>query len=81
MSAVVPRTQITQSQRISARLAKLEEIEILVQVGEYRQGSDPLADEALASRPAMDAFLRQDTDDHSSFQTTLAQLANVGGGT
>ena len=79
MSAVAPREQIAQSQRIAARLAKLEEIEILVQVGEYRQGSDPLADEALSTRPAMDAFLQQDTADISGFSDTLAKLASVGG--
>ncbi|TWI35139.1 FliI/YscN family ATPase [Paracoccus sulfuroxidans] len=79
MSAVAPREQIAQSQRIAARLAKLEEIEILVQVGEYRQGSDPLADEALSTRPAMDAFLQQDTADISGFSDTLTKLASVGG--
>lgn len=79
MSAVAPPDQITQSQRIAARLAKLEEIEILVQVGEYRAGSDPLADEALAKREATDAFLRQPTHEHSRLTDTRAALARLGG--
>ena len=80
MSAVVQAPQIAQSQRIAARLAKLEEIEVLVQVGEYRSGSDPLADEALAMRQPTDAFLRQDVHVLSPHDATLAQLASLGAG-
>lgn len=80
MSAVASPTQIAHSQRIAARLAKLEEIEILVQVGEYRAGSDALADEALKLRPQTDAFLRQATSDRSAREATLAALAALGGG-
>ena len=79
MGAVAARTQITQAQKINARLAKLNDIELLVQVGEYRAGSDALADEALASKAATDAFLRQATDDISPFAATLAGLAKVAG--
>ncbi|SMO45400.1 FliI/YscN family ATPase [Paracoccus laeviglucosivorans] len=80
MSAVVGTDQVSHSQRISARLAKLEEIEILVQVGEYRAGSDALADEALKLRGATDAFLRQPTSEKSSREATLAALAILGAG-
>lgn len=78
MAAVATPAQIAHSQRIAARLAKLEEIEILVQVGEYRPGADPLADEALAQREATDAFLRQATAEHSPRAATLAALAQLG---
>ncbi len=45
--------------QLRALIAKLASIELLVQVGEYQPGSDPLADRALALRAAIDAFLRQ----------------------
>ena len=78
MSSVADGDQIAASQRILARMAKLEEIEILVQVGEYRQGSDAMADEALATRGDMESFLQQSTADRSSRDDTLARLARLG---
>ena len=78
MSSVADGDQIAASQRILARMAKLEEIEILVQVGEYRQGSDAMADEALATRGYMESFLQQSTADRSSRDDTLARLARLG---
>ncbi|WBU57183.1 FliI/YscN family ATPase [Paracoccus sediminicola] len=75
MGAVSAPDQMSQSQRIAARLAKLNEIEILVQVGEYRAGADPLADEALKMRAQTEAFLRQGSDERSSRDETLGALA------
>ena len=65
--------------RVRALLAKHAEIEFLVQIGEYKPGSDALADAALAARPAIDALLRQDGDDAAPFLTTLALLRSIGG--
>lgn len=79
MGAVADAAQIAASQRIAARLAKLDEIEILVQVGEYREGSDPLADEALALRERTDAFLRQSQGDRSPLTQTLDAILALGG--
>ena len=79
MPAVAGAAQMAASQRIAARMAKLEEIELLVQVGEYRAGSDPLADEALEGREALAAFLRQRGDERSDLGATLAALARIGG--
>ncbi|WP_243698632.1 FliI/YscN family ATPase [Paracoccus alkanivorans] len=78
VSAVATPEQLAHSQRVATRLAKLEEIEILVQVGEYREGSDPLADEALQMRERTDAFLRQTVAERSSLEVTLAALAELG---
>ncbi|WP_240558558.1 FliI/YscN family ATPase [Paracoccus contaminans] len=78
MGAVADAAQVAASQRIAARLAKLDEIEILVQVGEYREGSDTLADEALALREWTDAFLRQSQDDCSPLTQTLDALLALG---
>lgn len=77
MSAVAPRDQITASQTVLSRLAKLEEIEILLQVGEYQPGSDALADDAIASRAATQAFLCQPPDGASTLADTRAALAGL----
>jgi type III secretion protein N (ATPase) len=55
-------------------LAKLEEIELLVQIGEYQPGRDALADRALAERGALSAFLRQTRDDRMPLAECIARL-------
>jgi type III secretion protein N (ATPase) len=59
---------------LRAMLAKLDEIELLVQVGDYKPGQDPVADRALAQRPAIEAFLRQSRGERSDLATTTALL-------
>ncbi|QBF27723.1 FliI/YscN family ATPase [Pseudomonas tructae] len=44
------------------RLARLEGMRLLLELGEYRAGSDPLNDQALHSRDALQAWLRQPAD-------------------
>lgn len=63
--------------RVRALLAKYAEIEFLVQVGEYKPGSDPLADAAIAAKPAIDAMLRQDAGDRADLETTVATLRGL----
>ncbi len=57
-----------------AHLAKLAEIDLLVQVGEYRAGGDPAADAALAAKARLTAFLRQDGGEMSAATETRAAL-------
>lgn len=55
-------------------MAKLDEISLLVQLGEYQPGSDALGDRALALEAAINDFLRQPTHAASAIASTLAQL-------
>lgn len=73
--AAPPQAQA--ARRVRAMLAKLSEIELLVQIGEYRPGHDRLADLALQQRDATDAFLRQEADEPSPFSTTVAMLRGL----
>ncbi|AKJ32077.1 FliI/YscN family ATPase [Caldimonas brevitalea] len=61
--------------RFRSLLAKYQELELLVQIGEYRAGSDALADRAIALRPAMLEFLSQPPGVREPFEQTLARLA------
>jgi type III secretion protein N (ATPase) len=65
--------------RLRRLLAKHRDVEMLVQVGEYQPGGDPLADEALARIDAIRAFLCQAMDEPTSPQETLRQLQEVTG--
>jgi ATP synthase in type III secretion protein N len=59
MSDITTPSAQALARRARAALAKYAEIELLVQVGEYQQGSDPEADHAIAVKPALEAFLTQ----------------------
>jgi type III secretion protein N (ATPase) len=74
---VAGRTQREHALRLRALMAKHAEIRFLLQVGEYKAGSDALADTAIARWPAIEALLRQRPEDTSSFDDSLRQLAEV----
>jgi flagellum-specific ATP synthase len=58
-------------------LAALREAEDLVAIGAYVKGSDPQVDLALEMRPAIDGFLRQGVEEHSTFEATLRALMDL----
>ncbi|WP_379553657.1 FliI/YscN family ATPase [Qipengyuania sp. DGS5-3] len=70
--------QVAAAEAMRAMLAKLDDIELLLQMGEYKEGQDPLADAALAQRDAIEAFLRQRPDEPSDAAATLARLRSIG---
>ncbi|WP_247712056.1 FliI/YscN family ATPase [Qipengyuania qiaonensis] len=55
-------------------LARLADIELLVQMGEYSPGQDPLADAALGARGTIEDFLRQDLSTATPLAETTARL-------
>ncbi|TLX58658.1 EscN/YscN/HrcN family type III secretion system ATPase [Stutzerimonas nosocomialis] len=59
MDRVVDPEQRRMATRIRELMARFEEVELLMRIGEYRAGSDALADEAIARREAIEQFLRQ----------------------
>ncbi len=54
--------------RLRSALASYREKEDLISIGAYQPGTDPLLDAAIALRPAMDEFLRQSIEDHTTAQ-------------
>ncbi len=63
--------------RLRAWLARHAEIEFLLQIGEYKPGGDPLADEAIARMPKIKALLRQRPEEGESLAVTLARLQEI----
>ncbi len=61
--------------RLRELMARYSENELLVKIGEYKRGTDPLSDEAIDKRDAINAFLRQRTDEHSDMAHTLSALS------
>jgi flagellar biosynthesis/type III secretory pathway ATPase len=77
MPGITPAAQQEACARIRGWLAKYRDIEMLVQMGEYRKGTDREADEALARMPKLREFLRQKPEELSSADETRAALMRL----
>lgn len=60
--------------RLRELMAKYQEVELLVKIGEYKRGADALADQAIDRIDGIRRFLRQATDERISFSDTLALM-------
>lgn len=81
MPQVVDREHMGASGRMRQLLAKHREVEVLLQIGEYQSGSNPLADEAIAKIDALTGFLSQATDSYADPVETreaMLRLASPG---
>lgn len=65
------------AQQLREWMSKYKEIEILLQMGEYKAGSDGVADLALTKMSAIEAFLRQSTDEQTPLDVLLANLKTL----
>lgn len=72
---LLTRTQLEKCRRLRTLLAKYQEIEFLVQVGEYKKGSDPLADSAIEHRAAIADFLQQTVSERTTSSDSWDQLS------
>ncbi|MGJ5047278.1 FliI/YscN family ATPase [Bradyrhizobium oligotrophicum] len=77
MERVVTAEHLRAARHVRQLLARYAEIEFLLQVGEYKPGSDAIADEAVAKREAIGAFLAQAAGETSAWTDTLAQLKRL----
>lgn len=62
------------ARRVKELIAVFNENYDLVQIGAYQEGSNPKLDEALALMPFINAFLKQSTKDHSTFQKSIVGM-------
>jgi type III secretion protein N (ATPase) len=60
--------------KIREVLANYKKNELLIRIGEYKPGSDKNADFAIKYIEKVNRFLKQQTDETSSFEETLQQL-------
>jgi ATP synthase in type III secretion protein N len=81
LSRVMPQVTDVQHRTAAGHLRRLiarhREIETLLQLGEYREGGDPIADEAVRKHEAIRTFLGQRTDEFSERAATLAALQQL----
>jgi ATP synthase in type III secretion protein N len=77
MTQVVSPSQVEQASKLRELVSKREELELLIQVGEYKPGNDALSDLAASMHEAIKNFLRQDVQECSSFNETLNGLRSL----
>src|SRR3712207_5732876 len=77
-TTIVPPPQLTDAREIRRLMAALRDVRELIEIGAYQTGSDPLVDRARRLVPAIDAFLRQATDDLTSPGEAFARLHEIG---
>ncbi|WP_318433657.1 type III secretion system ATPase SctN [Photobacterium leiognathi] len=79
MNQIVDKTHQASAAHMREMLAKYEEVELLIKIGEYQHGSDDRADTAIAQGDDILAFLRQSTYEPSEFVETVTQLRRIAG--
>lgn len=77
MDAVIDTGHRRAAVQMRRLMAKHADIELLLQVGEYRAGADTLADEAVAKIGDIRRFLQQDFEEATPFAQTREQLERL----
>lgn len=77
MQKIVHPEQLEAAGKVRRLLSKLDEIKLLLRVGEYKEGSDQEADEAIKKRELIDRFLQQGRNENVTFETMREQLLEL----
>ncbi len=77
MGNVTGREQVRANNRLRQLLAAYRQVEMLLRLGEYQPGADPLTDCAVQLNDTLNAFLRQDLREPVSLDETQALLQHI----
>jgi type III secretion protein N (ATPase) len=77
MGQVVSDEHAHAAGRMRELMSKYAEIELLLNIGEYQPGNDPLGDEAVRKIGDIRAFLRQAERDRGSFRDTVQRMIGL----
>ena len=77
MNNIVDEEHLRVAGRMRELLAKYREIELLIRIGEYKQGSDPAADEAIRKIDAINGTLTQGVHEPSSLEEAIQRMRQV----
>jgi type III secretion protein N (ATPase) len=74
ISHIISKEHLELVGKVNEVLANYKKNELLIRIGEYKAGSDKATDYAIKYIDKVNRFLKQKTDEKSSFQETLDQL-------
>ena len=78
-SAIVPKDHKLAAAKLREILAKYQEVELLLKIGEYQKGADKATDEAIAKIDAVNAFLCQGLSEKPQYDDTIEKLKQAVG--
>lgn len=77
MHNVVKNDHMKHVQHLKSLMKAYEEIELLVQVGEYQKGTDQTSDEALYKIQKINNLLKQNINEYEKFEHTLKLIEDI----
>jgi len=77
---IITEKHLLAARKIRLLLSKYDEIELLLRVGEYQKGSDPLADEAIKKYNQIMDFLKQLSTKITNFNDELRNMIRIAEG-
>lgn len=80
MPEIVAQKHMGAALRLRTLVAAKQDVEDLVSIGAYKEGTNPLADEALAKWQGIEQFLRQERTERTDAHEATAQLQELAGG-
>lgn len=77
MNEVATAPHRRHADHVRTLLQRYREVELLVQIGEYKKGADPIADKAINLKPEIDRFLKQSVTRSEPLEKTLLKLEAI----
>lgn len=77
MTAIVADDHRKAAGRLRELIAKYQEVEMLIKLGEYKPGGDAVTDEAVKKIDAINGFLKQGMHEQSTFEQTIQRLVEL----
>jgi flagellum-specific ATP synthase len=77
MNQVVGESHKLEARAFREMLATYRQAEDLINIGAYKQGSNPRIDRAVALYEPMESYLRQDVSEPSDIQSAQQQLQRI----
>lgn len=77
MNEICTEEHISASNDLRKLMAKYIDLELLIQVGEYVSGTDPIADMAIECNPAIEAFQKQHTHALVTHAEAVSQMREI----
>ncbi|MDF2906551.1 MAG: fliI [Herbinix sp.] len=77
MSSIVTREHKAAAGKLKNVLATYQDAEDLINIGAYKNGSNPDIDHAISKIKEVNAFLQQDVDDKVDFQSEIQMLMEI----
>ena len=77
MNAIIDKEHKAAAGKFRSLLAKYQEVELLLRIGEYKKGNDAETDEAIDKMPQLNEFLRQGLSEKTSFKETIERMIQI----